>query len=52
MVGVKEVPSASFKLPDSQLFGAGQQMAQALSDMLFPPDAIRITPIALFRKLF
>jgi len=52
MVGVKEVPSSSFKLPDSQLFSAGQQMAQALSDMLFPPDAIRITPIALFRKLF
>ncbi len=52
MVGVKEVPSASFALPDSQLFGAGQQMAQALSNMLFPPDAIRITPIALFRKLF
>ena len=52
IVGVKEVSSASFRLPDSQLFGAGQQLAQALSDMLFPPDAIQITPIALFRKLF
>jgi len=52
MAGVKEVPSESLTLPDSQLFGAGQQMAQALSNMLFPPDAIRITPIALFRKLF
>lgn len=52
LVGVKEVPSESFTLPDNQLFGAVQQMAQALSNMLFPPDAIRITPIALFRKLF
>lgn len=52
MIGIKEVPSQSFTLPDSQLIGAGQQMAQALSDLLFPPDAIRVTPIAIFRKLF
>jgi hypothetical protein len=51
MIGIKEVPSLSFKLPDTQLLGAGQQAAQALSDMLFPPEAIRVTPIALFRKL-
>ncbi len=52
MIGIKEVSSPSFALPDTQLIGAGQLMAQALSDMLFPPEAIRVTPIALFRKLF
>lgn len=52
MIGIKETSSPSFALPDTQLIGAGQLMAQALSDMLFPPEAIRVTPIALFRKLF
>jgi hypothetical protein len=52
MIGIKEVPSPAFALPDTQLIGAGQQMAQALSDMLFPAEAIRVTPIALFRRLF
>lgn len=52
LVGIKETPSESFTLPSTQLIGAGQQAAQALSDMLFPAEAIRVTPIALFRKLF
>jgi hypothetical protein len=51
LVGIKEIPSSSFTLPTQQLFGAGQQAAQALSDLLFPSDAIRVTPIALFRKI-
>lgn len=52
LIGIKEVPSRPPALPNTQLIGAGQQAAQALSDMLFPPTAIRVTPIALFRKLF
>ncbi len=52
LVGIKETPSEAFTLPSTQLIGAGQQAAQALSDMLFPPEAVRVTPIALFRKLF
>ena len=52
LVGIKETPSESFTLPSTQLIGAGQQAAQALSDMLFPPEAVRVTPLALFRKLF
>ena len=52
LVGIKETPSESFTLPSTQLIGAGQQAAQALSDMLFPAEAVRVTPIALFRKLF
>lgn len=52
LVGIKETPSESFTLPGTQIIGAGQQAAQALSDMLFPPHAIRVTPLALFRQLF
>jgi len=51
MIGIKEVPSEAFSLPQTQLIGAGQQAAQALSNFLFPPEAIRVTPLALFRKL-
>lgn len=51
MIGIKEVPSPSFTLPDTVLLGAAQQAAQGLSDMLFPSLAIKVTPIALFRKL-
>jgi hypothetical protein len=51
LIGIKEVPSSKFVLPNTQLLGAGQMAAQGLSDLLFPPDAIRVTPIALFRKL-
>lgn len=51
LIGIKELPSVAFTLPGTQLIGAGQQAAQALSDMLLPPEAIRVTPIALFRKL-
>jgi hypothetical protein len=39
-------------LPDTELFGAMQQAAQGLNEMLPPRDAIRATPIAMFRKLF
>lgn len=52
LIGIKETPSEAFTLPSTQLIGAGQQAAQALTDMLFPPEAIRVTPLALFRKLF
>jgi hypothetical protein len=51
LVGIKEVAAGWFSLPETQLFGAGQFAAKAFSEMVFPPDAIRITPIALFRKL-
>jgi hypothetical protein len=51
VIGIKEIPSGTFSLPNTQLIGAGQQAAQALSELLFPSDAIRVTPLALFRKL-
>jgi hypothetical protein len=51
MIGIKEVPSEAFSLPKTQLIGAGQQAAHFLSNFLFPSEAIRVTPLALFRKL-
>ena len=51
VICIKEVPSQSFVLPNSMLMGAGQAFAQAMSDLLFPPGAVRVTPIAIFRKL-
>jgi hypothetical protein len=51
LLGIKEKPSASFTLPHTQLLGASRDAAQALSDLLFPKEALRVTPIALFRKL-
>lgn len=51
VIGVKEVPTYSFQLPDAQLLGVAQTAAQFLRDMVFPKDAIIVTPIALFRKL-
>jgi hypothetical protein len=51
-VGVKESDGSPIELPQAQFFTAAMGMAQALGGLLFPPDAVRITPIALFRKHF
>jgi hypothetical protein len=51
VIGIKEVPSQPFMLPNTQLFGASQQGADYLCNLLFPPNTIKITPLAMFRKL-
>ena len=51
VVGIKEIPTDNFMLPNEGLIGVGQHAAQAMSHVLFPASAIRVTPIALFRKL-
>jgi hypothetical protein len=51
VICIKEIPSPSVLLPNTHLLGAGQIFAQHLSDMLFPSGSIRVTPIAIFRKL-
>lgn len=51
LIGIKEVPSGAFTLPENHLMNAGKAAAQHLSEMLFPPDSIRVTPIAMFRSL-
>lgn len=51
MIGIKETPTRSFSLPTEQMMGAGQVAAETLRNMLFPPTAIMVTPIALFRDI-
>jgi len=51
LVGIKETPSTAITLLDTQLLGAVQQIAQAFSGLIFNPSAIRVTPIAIFRKI-
>jgi len=51
LVGIKEVPTLSFTLPNTQLIGAGQLAVQGLADMMFPPGSTKVTPIALFRRI-
>jgi hypothetical protein len=50
-VGIKEIPSSSSTLLTESLLATGQTIAQSLTDLIFPKEAIRITPLALFRKL-
>ena len=52
VIGIKEEASVGLTLIDEQFFGASQLAAQALSAMFFPAGSIKLTPIALFRKLF
>lgn len=51
MIGIKEVPTASFKIPGEQFFAAMQQAAHFLSTMLLPPGCIKATPLTFFRSL-
>jgi hypothetical protein len=51
LVGIKEIPSSTLAIPDNDMLGLARQAAQVFSEMIFDPKAIRVTPIALFRKL-
>jgi hypothetical protein len=51
MLGIREVTTPVTNLPGTAILGSSQKAAQALSEMLFPQDALRVTPLALFRKL-
>jgi hypothetical protein len=51
LIGIKEIPAYSFTLSNEQMIGAGQAAAEALRNMMFPPNAIMVTPIALFREI-
>jgi hypothetical protein len=51
MIGIKEVPSETVTLPVTPFLEAAKQTAQGLTVLLIPPDAIRVTPLAFFRKL-
>jgi hypothetical protein len=51
VIGIKEIPSATFTLPVTPFLEAAKQTAQGLTALVIPPDAVRITPLAFFRKL-
>jgi hypothetical protein len=52
LIGIKEIPTAAVTLGEGHLMAAGQGAAQFLRSVMFPEDAMRVTPIALFRKLW
>ncbi|BDI28022.1 hypothetical protein CCAX7_000730 [Capsulimonas corticalis] len=52
LIGIKEIPTPSLAMPSTPLLVASQGAAEALSTLLFHEDAIRVTPIAMFRRLF
>lgn len=51
LIGIKEIAVAANLSTNTAMFQATAQASQALRDMVFSPDAIRVTPIAIFRKL-
>jgi hypothetical protein len=52
IIGIKELPAEPTNTVDSSMFlGLAQTAADALRTMLLPEKAIRVTPIAMFRKL-
>jgi len=51
VIGIKEEPQGFQFLDTDGIFSAAQHISQGLSDLLFPADAVRITPLAIFRKL-
>ncbi len=51
LVGIKETPNPSLTLAESNLMSVTQGLAQSLSELVMPVEAVRVTPIAIFRKL-
>lgn len=54
LIGIKEVPTLTppllFGVPPTLMEGT-RELAQALSVLLFPQHAVRVSPLALFRRL-
>ena len=51
VIGIKESDHTQITLPDTSLPGIGQSVIREVSKLIYPVDAIRTTPIAMFRKL-
>lgn len=53
IIGIKEVPACSVAAPgcNSSMIDLVRNGATSLADALFPTEAIRVTPLALFRVL-
>jgi hypothetical protein len=52
LIGIKECPSEDVTLGQGDFMSAGQTAAEVLKTIMFPIGAMRVTPIALFRKLW
>jgi hypothetical protein len=50
LVGIKEIPSGTPALMSSAMIAVAQEAAEKFANLLFPKEATRVTPIALFRK--
>lgn len=50
-LGIKESSIPILGLSNTPLLSATQQLLQIMNSLLFPATAIRVTPIAMFRKL-
>src|SRR5260370_25709548 len=46
LIGIRERPATHFTQPNTDLITASRGVSQSLTDMLFPKDAIRMTPLA------
>ena len=51
MIGIKEEAAPAGSVALGGFIAVAQQAAQAFSSMMFPEDAYRVTPLALFRKI-
>lgn len=51
LIGIKDAKTASIQVPETDLTSTVRRTADVLGKFLFPEDAIRITPVAIFRKV-
>lgn len=50
-IGIKELTESKQVFATTEFLAGMQQAAQGMSEMLFSADAIRVTPVALFRRI-
>jgi len=50
VIGIEENTTEE-ELPETHLYGALKELLPAMSSMVFPPDSIKIVPIAIFRRV-
>jgi len=51
LLGIKEAAFQQPDVPGSPMHMLGSQLAEQLGNLVFPDGAVRVTPIAIFRKL-
>lgn len=51
LIGILENTATDVSLPASGFFAASRQFAESMSSTFLPAEALRVTPIAIFRQL-